>query len=63
MFFFSHQDYVSKYPTGFNIIKRKNGEIIGIESNENKIFGYQFHPEGSQDGKQIIITFLKKYCN
>lgn len=60
--FFSHQDYVSKYPTGFNIIKRKNGDIVGIESEKNKIFGYQFHPEGSEDGKKIIITFLKKYC-
>jgi GMP synthase (glutamine-hydrolysing) len=60
--FFSHQDFVSNYPTEFNIIKRKNGDIVGIESEKNKIFGYQFHPEGSEDGKKIIITFLKKYC-
>lgn len=61
--FFSHRDYVSQYPIGFNIIKDKNNIILGIESIEKNIFGYQFHPEGTIEGKQIIINFLNKYCN
>ena len=58
--FFSHNDYISQPPNNFKYIRHPNTKyIIGIENISMKIFGFQFHPEGTEDGKQIIIEFIK----
>lgn len=60
--FYSHGDYVSSIPYGFQIIRDSFNNIVGIESKEKKMYGYQFHPEGTIDGQQILLNFLEKYC-
>ena len=55
--FFSHNDYISKPPNNFKTLYNKN-LLIGIESNDKLRFGFQFHPEGTLDGKKIIEKFI-----
>lgn len=35
-----------------------NNIVIYIENIEKKIYGVQFHPEGSTDGHMIIKNFI-----
>lgn len=59
---FSHYDYVKRAPVGFNVLYSSSGKaVIGIENLDQKKFGFQFHPEGSEDGIQIIRNFIY-YC-
>ena len=60
-FFFSHNDQIIQVPPNFNYYINNN-IIIGIENLEKKIFGVQFHPEGSKDGFDIIKTFIFTFC-
>ena len=60
-FFFSHNDQISNVPPNFSSFI-DNNVVIGIENIEKKIFGVQFHPEGSTDGKEIIKRFVFTYC-
>ena len=59
-FFFCHKDYVSTNPLNFNVFKYKH-MILGIENLKKKIFGFQFHPEGTKDGNLIIVNFFN-FC-
>lgn len=55
--FESHQDGVKCCPIGFDItIQNPNGCIEGIV--KDNIFGVQFHPEGTEDGRKIIHNFV-----
>lgn len=57
--FFSHEDYVSDAPPGFTFYSTSDKMVIGIENTRLKRYGVQFHPEGTQDGLDILKTFLK----
>jgi len=61
IFYFSHCDYVSKSPPGFNKMIH-NKIILCIENVKLNRFGFQFHPEGSLDGEHIIKRFIELYC-
>lgn len=43
------------------VAKDENGDIMGVESRELKIFGVQFHPESyiTKGGEDILLNFLK----
>ena len=58
--FFSHNDYVINKPINFQALYYNN-MILGIQNLEKKIYGFQFHPEGSKDGIKIIENFIN-YC-
>ena len=63
MFYFSHYDYIERGPPKFELFKDiSNERILGFENKDKKRFGFQFHPEGSKDGVQIIKNFIKMYC-
>jgi GMP synthase (glutamine-hydrolysing) len=62
----SHGDSVTEAPVNFSIIAstdKKN--ISAIKSNENEIYGFQFHPEVTHtlDNGKIIYNFVKNICN
>ena len=62
-FYFSHYDYIEQGPPEFELFTDiGNDRILGFESQDKKRFGFQFHPEGSKDGIQIITNFIKMYC-
>jgi len=61
----SHGDEVKKVPPGFCInSKSDNGVISGFESEKNKIYAIQFHPEvvHTMEGEKIISNFAFKIC-
>ena len=63
LFYFSHYDYIEQGPPKFELFKDiSNERILGFESKDKKRFGFQFHPEGSEDGVQIIKNFINMYC-
>ena len=56
----SHQDAVSKLPSGFHTIaSTKNSKLTIIENTKKKIYGVQFHPEvtHTENGKKIFKKF------
>lgn len=57
--FFSHKDYLNKAPPSFNKFEYMN-KIIAIENKQLKRYGFQFHPEGTKDGKELIKLFLSE---
>ncbi len=59
--FFSHNDEIRTVPYNFNFFTNDN-IVIAIEHKEKKIFGVQFHPEGTLDGHNIINNFLFNVC-
>ena len=60
--YFSHFDYIEKGPLHFNLLKNKHNHIIGFENIEKQLFGFQFHPEGTNNGIKIIENFITLYC-
>ena len=62
----SHNDIVIKAPENFRVIaSTDNTPIAGIEDDEKKIYGIQFHPEviHTINGDKIIKNFLYKVCS
>jgi len=59
--FFCHNDYLKIAPVGFNSFSYE-GMVMGIENLKIKRYGFQFHPEGTNDGKEIINNFIQ-LCN
>ena len=59
--FFSNNDHIIQVPPNFSQFSN-NGMVICIENIKKKIFGFQFHPEGSSDGHDIIKSFIFKFC-
>ena len=45
-----------------DILIKSRYENLGFENIKKKRFGFQFHPEGTYYGKEIIINFIKSYC-
>lgn len=65
-FLMSHTDYVETVPNGFkNIGSTSSCPNAGIENQEKKLYGIQFHPEvnNSKNGIQVIKNFLFNICN
>jgi GMP synthase (glutamine-hydrolysing) len=60
--YFSHYDYVEKAPPYFSSYINNKNQIMAVENIHRKRFGFQFHPEGTEDGREIIKNFLKIYC-
>lgn len=61
----SHGDQVIKHPKGFKTIAFSNNcAIAGMENENKKIFGIQFHPEvkDTKNGMKIIKNFLYLIC-
>jgi len=57
----SHGDHVVKLPSGYKILAATDQvPIAAYKSNDNKIFGVQFHPEVSHTefGNKILDNFL-----
>ena len=62
----SHQDQVVKLPEGFDCIQHTDTcPYAGIENEEKKIYAVQYHPEvnHSEEGKELIKSFLYDICN
>ena len=62
----SHQDQVVKLPEGFDCIQHTiTCPYAGIENEEKKIYAVQYHPEvnHSEEGKELIKSFLYDICN
>ena len=62
----SHQDQVVKLPEGFDCIQHTSTcPYAGIENEEKKIYAVQYHPEvnHSEEGKELIKSFLYDICN
>lgn len=55
---FDYNDTVTECPSGFNIIAKCEGEIVGIEK-DNKIFGLLFHPEDLASTHLILDNFIE----
>ena len=62
----SHGDRIDKMPKEWEVTsKSENGVISSVKSNDNKIFGVQFHPEviHTKEGKKILSNFVFNICN
>jgi len=62
----SHQDQVVKLPEDFDCIQHTDTcPYAGIENEEKKIYAVQYHPEvnHSEEGKELIKSFLYDICN
>lgn len=57
----SHSDRLEHIPHGFRVVAKTKQVIAAIESNDEKLFGVQFHPEvkHSDYGKNILKHFLE----
>ena len=61
----SHQDAVSKLPSGFQTIaSTKDSKLTIIENRNKNIYGVQFHPEvtHTENGKKIFKNFIFSIC-
>ena len=61
----SHQDIVTKIPSGFKKIASTQNSKFAIISNEKKkLYGVQFHPEvtHTKNGKIILKNFVLNIC-
>lgn len=58
----THGDSVDQIGVGYTQIADSDGIVAGIENEQSKIYGVQFHPEVdlTENGKQIISNFLFK---
>ncbi len=64
-FLMTHGDYVSKLPEGFeNIAYTEDCPNAGMQNEEKKLYGIQFHPEvnNSENGIQVIRNFIYNIC-
>ena len=62
----SHQDIVTKIPSGFKRIASTQNSKFAIISNEKrKLYGVQFHPEvtHTEHGFKLIKNFVVDICN
>ncbi len=61
----SHNDYVEKAPTGFEVIAdTDNCPVAAFENKEKGLYGVQFHAEVEHTpfGRQMITNFLYEVC-
>jgi len=61
----SHGDLVENIPTNWKVTSKSDNNIISSsESEEENLFGVQFHPEvyHTKDGLKIIDNYLFKIC-
>ena len=64
-FLMSHTDFVKTIPEGFhNIASTTSCPNAGIENNDKRLYGIQFHPEVSlsKNGTNVIKNFLFEIC-
>lgn len=62
----SHGDSIDKLPEKFvSSSKSINSVICSMESEKQKLYGLQFHPEvhHTESGRNILYNFLFKICN
>ncbi len=60
----SHGDRVEQLPPGFEKLAQSGGIVSAIASQNQKIWGLQFHPEvvHTHHGKEILGNFLSHAC-
>ncbi len=60
----SHGDRVESLPPGFRMLARSGEIVSAIESEKDKIWAIQFHPEvvHTHHGKEILKNFLTRAC-
>lgn len=56
----SHGDNVTQVAPGFKVIARSNGVIAAIENPQQRLYGFQFHPEVdlTKQGREMLRKFL-----
>ena len=62
----SHQDIVTKIPSGFRrIASTQNSKFAIISDEKRKLYGVQFHPEvtHTENGKIILSNFVLNICH
>ena len=62
----SHGDRINTMPKDWEVTSESdNGIIAAVQSKNQKIFGFQFHPEvvHTSDGKDMLENFVFKICN
>ena len=65
-FLMSHTDFVKTIPEGFyNIASTTSCPNAGIENNDKRLYGIQFHPEvmHTPKGSEMLSNFIYKVCN
>ncbi len=61
----SHGDFVAKAPKGFRVVGKTGFcPVAAFESNKQKLYGVQFHPEVShtKNGTKVLKNFLFRIC-
>ena len=54
-----HNDYITRIPPGFEMTLMTNdGMITGIENKHLRRFGFQFHPEATEETHPLIKSFM-----
>ncbi len=61
----SHGDTVKIVPKGFEIVAKSGDAIAAIANVENKMYGFQFHPEVdlTEEGMKMLENFIRKIAN
>jgi anthranilate synthase component 2 len=51
-----------KEPLSVNAISKDDGEVMGVQHLEYRIYGVQFHPEsvGTKEGYKLFYNFLNR---
>jgi len=60
----SHGDHVDEPPPGFSVAARSSGVVAAMVSDDQRVFGLQFHPEvtHSTHGRQLLHRFVREVC-
>jgi len=53
-----HNDYITEVPPGFEITLMTDYVITGIENKHLRRFGFQFHPEATEETHPLIKSFM-----
>ena len=61
----SHGDTVRIAPNGFEVIAKSGEAIAAIGNVQNKMYGFQFHPEVdlTEEGMKMLENFIRKVAN
>lgn len=57
-----NQDKITRLSTSFNLLCRSRFINQGFYDDENKYYGFQFHPENNVNTQVILDNFIFKIC-
>ena len=63
--YFNHTDAITEAPQGFKVLSRHAmwGYILTMWDTNRRILLTQWHPEGTEDGRKFLQTFIKEQLN